>query len=802
MRSGRFAISNAFVKGCPATKLQDRIDMPRERDILLAWLRSDINTEQAAAALAIPADKVEARYRAYIVDKLPPIAGQLNVGIGTGATLKRDRWGVAHAEAATLADAYFALGFAMGQDRLWQLDYLRRRVRGRLSEIMGASQLASDRWMRTLGLATSAERAVEASSDEVLEVLHAMADGINAAARRAADNMPLEFEILHYAFEPWVAADSIALWKWRWWMLSGRIDLIALQEASKRHLPPDLLAAFLQVEAGEETIVAGAGPSGARGHDSGLGSNNWVVGPARSGSGFPLLASDPHNTLDHPSQWYEAQIRAPGIDAIGAFYLGTPGIYLGRTRGASWGLTNHLASGRDLYIEEVKDRSYRDADTWRALDIAIEQIAVRDAQAEQLRIARTVRGPLINEFITPVNSAGDPALSLRWVGAGPQSGFEAMLALLRANSHQQVLQALEQWPFPNLNFVFADRDGHIGYHAVGTVPRRRADWLGFRPADQPEHQWHGQWSFGQLPQQIDPECGWLATANNPPWAGNGDYVQLGHWADGYRFRRIRERLQGSTQLSIEQVAALQADILHPRAAALAAPAAKVLRRCQVEGAEELAEALAAWDGSYTLDEIAPTLFEAFWLFWRRRVASERFPERWIGAAAERSGSIAQQLLLGKHSGWFADKQVDRECEWAWREALSWLREALGDYGDNWRWGTVHTVRFPHPLAKLNPLLERLLSPGPFAATGGNGTVRAAGFSTTQPFVMTSGSTYRLVVDMSWESRALATTTGGSSGHPGSPHYADQAALWSADTYHPLEMDLSDEDLAGQLELLP
>jgi acyl-homoserine lactone acylase PvdQ len=399
---------------------------------------------------------------------------------------------VAHACAATLADAYFALGFAMGQDRLWQLDYLRRRVRGRLAEIMGMSCLASDRLMRTSGIAAAAERAAAAATPEISEVL-----GSNAAAEQAASNMPLEFEVLDYAFEPWAPADSIAPWKWRWWMLSGRMDLIALQEVCKRHLPPNLLSAFLQVEAGEETIVPGMGSGGARCHDSGLGSNNWVVGPERSSSGLPVLASDPHNALDPPSQWYEAHIQAPGIDAIGAFYLGTPGIYLGRTRGASWGLTNHLASGRDLYIEKIEDSCYREGDSWKSWISTYSKLPCATPQQKSC-------------------------------ASCAQSGFEAMLALMRANSQEQIL-----------------------------------------------------------------------------------------------------------------------------------------------GAQ---------------------------------------------------------------------------------------------------------------------------SSGPFPTAGGNGTVRAAGFSTTQPFVMTSGSTHRLVVDMGCKSHALATMTGGSSGHANNPHYADQTALWLTDSYHPLEMDLADDDV--------
>jgi acyl-homoserine lactone acylase PvdQ len=219
-------------------------------------------------------------------------------------------------------------------------------------------------------------------------------------------------------------------------------------------------------------------------------------------------------------------------------------------------------------------------------------------------------------------------------------------------------------------------------------------------------------------------------------------VQLGHWADGYRFRRIREQLQTGDKLHRDEVAAIQADVVHPRSGELAAPAAAFLRRCPLAGAEQLATLLAAWNGSYAIDETAPTLFEAFWKCWRRRVASARFPKHWIEAAAERSGSIARRLLLGELSEWFGDRSVERESE-----ALAWLHKELGDYGDSWRWGAVHTVQFPHPLANENPRIERLLSPGPFPTAGGNGTVRAAGFFTTQPFVMTSGSTYRLVVDM-------------------------------------------------------
>ena len=772
--------------------------MDDTRQVLLEWLRSEIDAQQAAKR-GVP--NIREALRDYARSKEPSVEGERPLEIAYRTQLYRDQWGVAHVRADTLEDAYVALGFSMGQDRLWQLDYLRRRASGRLAEILGPASLHSDRLMRTLGLHRSAEQAVAEAGVEVTRVLAALSRGINAAADQARERLPIEFELLDYTFQDWQPADSVAVWKWRWWMLSGRLDLIALQEISKRCLPEPLLQAFLEVESAE-SIVPGDGSGGAHGHDLGEGSNNWVVGSQRSQSGHPVLASDPHNGFDHPSQWYEAHLHCGDIDAIGAFYLGTPGIYMGRTRGACWGLTNHLASGRDLYVETVRDGCYRDGDDWHPLRVEQEEVGVRDAPSSTLRVEHTARGPLINEFVRPVADDGDPPLSLRWAGASSESGFEAMLELMRARDQSDVLHALERWPFPNLNFVFADEEGRIGYHVAGTVPRRRADWLGFRPANDPAHAWNDCWIFAELPQLIDPECSWVATANNPPLSGSGPYVLLGHWADGYRFQRIRQRIEAKKTLSVEEVANIQSDVCHPRAVELAPLIADHLRQSSAERAGELASILRTWNGYYTTEATAPALFEAFWLFWRRRVAAARFPERWVDLAAERSGALARRLLLGEIDGWFDGQHMETEIRACWSEALAWLETHCGKPIAGWRWGHLHSVCFPHPLGQKSERLRALFSPGPFPTSGGSGTVRAAGFSTEHPFAATSGSTYRLVVDMAREGWAMATTTGGRSGHPYSPHYANHVQDWLHDRYHPLVMDPQDEDIESRLTLVP
>ena len=772
---------------------------------ILPLLKGELNTEEVATRFGISRLEMEERQRLFLESKLPRIEGAVVAHNRGEARIRRDRWGVAHVEAKRLEDGYFALGYAMGQDRLWQLDYLRRRVRGRLAELFGRSRLESDRLMRTLGLGAAAEKAVEHLAPEETAVLRALADGINTAGEEARDHLPLEFELLEYEPESWQISDSIALWKWRWWMLTGRLDLIALEEACKRHLPEELRQAFLQVEAGEETIVPGSEPAGATGHDVGEGSNNWVVGGSRTPGHLPILATDPHNAIDYPSQWYEAQLTVPGIDAIGAFYLGTPGIYLGHTRHTSWGVTNHTASGRDLYLETIDEEreAYLDEGVWTPLEVEQQEIQVRGEEVAYLEIRCTARGPIVNDFVTSVAAEGDRPLSLRWAGSQPATGFASMLKLMRSTSLDDIREALRRWPFPNLNFVFADSNGRIGYHAVGTVPRRLPFQSGFRPADESEHRWEGVWDFDELPQLIDPERDWVATANNPPWRGAGPYISLGNWSDGYRFRRIRERIEGQEKLDMAAVAAIQADVQHVRGRELGGVLAAAMHQSSLPKVRELADLMEAWDGSYGVLDIGPTLFEAFWDRWLKRVAAVRFPEHLVNLASSRAGGVARRLLLGEAIPWFpATADVSGEIEDVLHQVADWLYGELGEDTEQWRWGHLHQVRFPHPLGAQSPALEALLSPGPFPTSGGTGTVRAAGISTAEPFRMTACSTYRMVVDMASPEHAWSTTTGGSSGHPGSRHYADQVALWLEDRYHPLRMEIEVADIEGTLELRP
>ena len=780
------------------------------QDKIVGVLRGDVSVEDAADSLGLNRKQFQDRKRRYLKRKLPKISGSIRKPALDGPVeILRDRWGVAHIEAGCTADGFFGLGYAMAQDRLWQLDHMRRLACGRLSEVLGPKYLEQDKLHRTIGLKRSAGAAVAVADEEVLLVLQSLADGINEQMQDCGE-LPLEFDVLDYKPEPWTPEDSVAVWKWRWWMLTGRLNILAIAEAGRRHLDEDLFRSFMTCEENEETIVPGDGPAEFGGHDTGEGSNNWVVGGSRTKSGKPILATDPHNSVDLSRQWYQAQLTirssgAAGMDAVGAFFLGTPGIYLGHTRHTAWGVTNHTASARDLYQEKSGDGpdTYVEAGESRPLETLVESIGIRDEESEALSIRSTERGPLIQDFVA---SVGDDAgmLSLRWNGSEATTGFESMLALLRSTSCDEVLGALEQWPFPILNFLFADDKGGIGYHVAGHVPERPSARPGLRDPENSEDRWIGNYAFDRLPQLINPERDWVASANNPPWGGNDPYLHLGSWSDGYRFRRIRTRIENEDVHDVNSVGAIHADAVHGRAEDLASIVARIAKDGPNKKIRELGEILTPWDGEYGVDDIAPTVFTVFWDQWLKRVAAARFPDNLVGSVKDRCSGVANRILQGYDRVWLgADASVEAEVVSTLRDTLAWICERIGTRKASWRWGKLHTVTFDHPCATSDEL-RKLLVVGPEETSGVNGTVRAAGHSMAKPFEVTGLSTYRMVVDMGNVTRARATTAGGQSGHPASPHYRTQTELWLKDEYHPLLMDRKDveRELEGRLVLEP
>jgi penicillin amidase len=731
--------------------------------------------------------------RAYLESKVPPPEARVDTAVGAPVRVDWDRWGVPHIRATVRTDLFLALGYVTAQDCLWRLDYCRRQARGELSEVLGPETLPSDRLVRTIGLGRHADDLAAGALPPVERaVFEAYAVGINRWLERAVEQrrLPVEFDWLGYEPRPWTVADSIAVWKYRWWGLTGRLDNVVLAEAARRHLPDTLLAPFLATELGEETILPrdSSVASVPGGSDRGEGSNNWVVAGSRTTTGSPVLCCDPHNPFSQPGQWFDAYLTLEdgSLDVAGATYAGFPGVYIGRNRHVAWGFTNHVAPVRDLYVESG------DAE----VVVERESIPVRGEAPQTLEIRRTRRGPIVTAFLPDVGGPGED-VSLRWAGVEVSTGLTAMVGLNAAQTAAEAVEALRDWPCPPLNAMVADDGGHIVYHVVGLVPRRPVSRRGFRRADRPEDAWDGFIPYERLPHLVDPAQGWLASANQPPWRLDPPdlpYVAGGAWADGGRMRRIRERLTERDKLSPQEIGAVQADITSVRARELLAAVRGFLSDHAPGLTGQALQALAVWDCQYTVDAVGPAVWTAFWEAWLERVVAARLPQGVAALASSQAGAVARRLLLGDDTSppWFQDGSVASHARAAFDSAVERLTRRLGSDVAAWEWGSVHTVTYQHALSSVGPPNRRqaarqAFDVGPFPTSGGP-TVRAAGHAPARPFAVTGGATYRLIADLSSAGGIVVTATTGQSGHPGSPHYADQVSFWLEDRYRPIAFD--------------
>lgn len=744
--------------------------------------------EAALAALRSP------ERDAYLRGKLPPRDERLAGPVGAPVRIVRDRWSIPHVWAASERDAYFGLGYCMGRDRLWQLDYLRREALGTLAEILGPSAHANDLRMRTIGIAEIAAAEVAAMAGPTRELLDGFVRGVDRAQETARGNLPVEFELLGYEPAPWTLVDTVALIRGLWWQLTGRLENLVAAEAAARHLSEADFALFMTPELPDERILPADEPRPAAGLrpapvvpplgvGDGIGSNNWVVAGSRTTTGKALLAADPHLPFVHPSDLYEAHLVWPGGDVVGAHWAGAPGAIWGYNRRIAWGLTNNACSTRDLYVETVNPNNpdeYRRGDRWVPFRRRAAQIAVRGESPRRHELRATDLGPVINEVTPPVAAGGDPPLSLRWVGQERLDEFAAILAVQRATTFDEYRAALADWAMPSWNWVYADDRGDIGYQHAGRIPLRGRLVRGYRDAENPGDRWQGYVPYEAMPRMHRPERGYVATANNRGVTDDYPYPFYGAFAGGNRAVRIRQRLETVEKVSPAFSRDLQNDVYLTRAARVA----PLLRLPELEG----------WDFQYTLESSAPTVFEAVTHFLAQRVARKHFPEHLVGLLHGNALAAAARLL---EAG-----ELRAEVEEAHREALAWLRER---FGDDWLWGRVHTMTFVHPLSTaLGEGFAAVADVGPAPVPGSGDSVRNAAGAFERGFQVVSGAEYRSLVDFAANPAALGVNTLGQSGQPGSPHYADQLDDWVKGEYHPLLTDRAEieREATATVEIAP
>jgi penicillin G amidase len=752
---------------------------------------------------------------------LPQLDGTLKIA-GISATVKviRDAQGMPTIEAGSLEDLFFAQGFVTAQDRLWQMDVMRRFAAGEISEILGDEFLPHDREQRILGIRVAARKALEVSSAQDRSYFEAYARGVNAYIESHRGRLPIEFRILRYSPRPWAPEDSHLIaaqmvkdlnhYPYRDALerekilakLGPELSADLFVNKSWHDRPPTVMRPGLDRKPDQDIddedpprgAVGGAvagrtGPeifellAGASDSDSDArfvrGSNNWVVSGAHTISGKPLLSNDMHLGHQMPNLWYEAHLLCGNFDAVGVTLPGIPYVIVGHNQRIAWGFTNVGPTVEDVYVETFNaDGQYLTPAGWKSAEHRSEVIHVKGKADVVVDVALTRHGPIITELIPGENRK----LALRWTLY--DGAHDPFFDVDTAQNWEQFRSAFSKFDAPGQNVVFADVDGNIGYQTTGEIPIRASGDGGLpENGSDDSHEWTGYIPFDKLPRVYNPSSGIIATANGRITPDDYPYSISTGWEAPWRTARIYRVLESGKRFSSADMLALQTDIYSDADRFFAEQFVYAVDRAKKPSArtQQAAEILRGWDGRMTADSAAPTI------------------------AYRARAELTRLLLEPKLGTASADpKQIDAALSWksydwgmysVWLENVvhhqpqRWLPEGYGSYDDllaaaveeavsgpdasqdltAWKWGSFRPVEIEHPILGRVPLLRRWTGPGVQPQSGSGYTVKAVSRS--------HGPSERLTVDLSDLDQTTLNLVTGEAGNFLSPHYMDQWKAW-------------------------
>jgi penicillin amidase len=685
----------------------------------------------------------------YAWRPLPETSGEIAAPISAKATISRDALGVPHISAASWEDAIFLQGYVTAQDRMWQMDAVRRLAAGELAEVVGKQALESDQESRRLRLARMAEEGRRAMPAGDRTVLTAYARGVNYYLETHRGRLPLEFTLLNYDPRPWSVRDSL---------LAG-LQMYRILTSSWR----DELIKLHMIEKGDRAKVDFIFPV-RMGTEPQPGSNAWVLSGAHSATGKPILANDPHLDFSLPATWYLVHLRAPGLDVTGASLPGIPGVIVGHNERIAWGVTNLQFDVQDLYRERLDPQSGRYVARGQLEQARLERdaIAIKGDRAVQIASWVTRHGPI---FVTDE----EQTYALRWTAADAGSLQFPILDLDRASNWTEFTAALARYHWAGQNFVYADVDGNIGYQAAGLLPIRK-NCAGDIPADGAAGncEWEGYIPFEDLPRFFNPASGQISTANQNPFPRDYRYLVSGNFAPPYRIQQIRSLLGSRAKWQPEEMLNVQKDVYSGFAAFLAQQvvAAWDARKEINPRLRDALELLRHWNGQMEKGTPAPMVVMLILQQLRTAVAERASPSRGLTYQSFMAPAVLERLLRERPPAWFSDyDQLLMKC---FSEAIDEGEKIQGSNVPRWDYGAYNELRLVHPVGGQLPLIGKYFNIGPAPMSGSPTTVK----QTTRRL----GPSMRMIVDLSDLDHSFQNVTIGESGQWLSPHYKDQ---WNA-----------------------
>ena len=779
---------------------------------------------------------------------LPQLEGFVSVqALGAPVTVYRDAIGVPHIYAQSTEDVAFAQGYVTAQDRLWQMDIFRRNALGELSEILGEPTLGLDENHCRLGFREAVSRALGEMDPESRGILDRYAEGVNSFISTHVNQLPIEFRILRYQPRPWTPADSLSIalmmaetlnHTWERDIFRARllekygpeilndlypvhskfeIPLVGVDTGSQGShsslsslpfetmspnagLPPQMVPAMVSPaafvswmaplwawtpERSQESLVTLLNRWDDASKDFLVGSNNWVVSGAHTATGKPLLANDPHLAHSIPSIWYQTHLRTPKLNVIGVSLPGAPSIIIGHNEHIAWGMTNLNPDVQDVYAEQFdsdQGSRYLANGAWVESEVRKETIKIKGRPDKILSVLVTRHGPVIRR-------AGRTGFALKWTAIGPHGIGFPFLKLNLASNWDEFTTALKEFRGPTQNFVYADKEGNIGFYDAGKIPIRHSG-LGnvTLPGSSDDYEWVGYIPFDALPHLFNPPDGIIATANQRITGDSYPYFITSDWEEPYRFARIHQLLTSGSRFTGKDFLRIQGDVYSEANQVLAGQIIQASDHVppRDDMTKAAIERLKSGDFIATPKDIETTLVEYLRLHLEESLLKGVLGEEWKDYRSGMKAIFLENQLTEQSARWLPRefKSYDELLVRSLEQVCQHLQSVYGTADVSaWVWGRRYPLLFRHVLGRVWPL-DRLLNVGPYEQPGTKQTVKQ-----TDSLI---GPSMRMVVDFADFDQSYNNLTLGASGQPFSAYYSDQTSHWLQAKSFP--MHFSDGDV--------
>lgn len=767
---------------------------------------------------------------------LPDYQGEfISEKINSDITIHTDSMGVPYISANNDSDAAFALGYLHAQDRLFSMDLYRRAGEGRLSEVFGNRTIKFDELFRTIGIARSIRNNIDKYDKTTINLLKAYSNGVNTYIKNNKSKLPVEFDLLGYTPEPWSEIHSliiIRMMAWElninWWADFVYTELLEKFGAEKiSEILPDVSAKDLINIPNSDDAISDLSKNfihsnfafrsyfGIKGTQAG--SNNWVVNGQRSSSGKPIIANDPHLPYSLPSKWYLAVIKSNNLKLAGVTLPGVPGIVIGKNDNISWALTNLMNDETDFYLETLDSTKnfYLLDNNWKKLEIIKDTIQIKDSQPKVIKILKTHRGPIISDvhqmtFFYNENQKIFPAISMRWLGLEFSDEMVAFYKINRAKNFEEFNEAVSHFAIPGQNFLYADKNGNIGYSMGAKIPlRSKSSSTIIADGRTSSNDWTGFISQKDKVAILNPSNGFLATANNNQFDKISFYIT--HlWEPSSRFERITELLNQKQKHSTNDFRNYQNDQISKYAEQITPLILIAFEGIKIKdhNLQQVLKLFENWD--YKMDAYSQTaaIYQIFINKLLKNIFYDEMGEDLFNKFLFVANVPYRSLLkiLKSESAWFNDVKTDRNYDRnsiirkSLADALTFLEKNYGKDIALWQWGRIHNVVFEHPLSGAFKPMDKLINIGPFEIGGDGTTIFNTEYSfakESKPFIKffnnqfdnVLGPSMRFIYDFGTPEYFYIVLTTGQSGNVFSQHYNDMSKFWLQGKY--LKINSSD-----------